>query len=100
VKEKPCLDDSRRWYHPPQQQLKFGEQEGEVVTAVEPEQEQSVFVMHRALDKLNPVVRQFVLVASDMGDLTEAAKAAGVSQAQVAVLLPRLRVFLGSMLTA
>jgi hypothetical protein len=53
--------------------------------------EQSVFLSHNALNGLHPV-------ASNMGDLTEAATAAGLSEAQVAMGLPRLRIFLGPML--
>ena len=96
--EKPSESDIKRWYQPPSQQVTFGDREGEVVTAVEADQERSVFVMQRALDRLNPSVRKFVLVASDTGDLDAATEAAGLSQAQVAMLLPRLRVFIGSIL--
>jgi hypothetical protein len=53
--------------------------------------EQSVFLTHNALNGLHPV-------ASNTGDLTEAATAAGLSEAQVRMVLPRLRIFLGSML--
>jgi hypothetical protein len=95
AKMKPSADDLRRWYRAPQE-IKFGDREGEIVAAVEPDQEQSMFIMHRALNDLHPNVRKFVLVASDTGDLTEAAEAAGLNQAQVAMLLPRLRAFLRS----
>jgi hypothetical protein len=53
-----------------------------------------MFIMHRALNDLHPNVRKFVLVASNTGDLTEAAEAAGLNEAQVEMLLPRLRTFL------
>jgi hypothetical protein len=43
-------------------------------------------------------LKKFVLVASETSDLTEAAETAGLSQSQVAMLLPRVRVFLGSIL--
>jgi hypothetical protein len=91
---KPTADDLRRWYQPPSQEIKFGDREGEAVIAVDPDQEQSMFIMHRALNDLHPSVRKFLLVASNTGDLTEAAEAAGLNQAQVATLLPRLRAFL------
>jgi hypothetical protein len=55
---------------------------------------QSVFLLHEALRGLHPKVRQFVLVASDTGDLTEAAASAGLNQDQVATVLPRLKAFL------
>jgi hypothetical protein len=54
--------------------------------------------MHNALNELHPKVKKFVLVASDTGDLTEAALAAGLSQAQVTMVLPRLKAFLGPLL--
>jgi hypothetical protein len=91
---KPTADDLKRWYQPPAQQIKFGDREGEAVIAVDPDQEQSMFIMHRALKDLHPTVRKFLLVASDTGDLTEAAEAAGLNQSQVALLLPRLNAFL------
>jgi hypothetical protein len=36
--------------------------------AVEADQEQSTIIMHNALDRLSPIVRKFVLVASETGD--------------------------------
>jgi hypothetical protein len=65
---------------------------------VDPDQEQSMVIMHRALNELHPSVRKFLLVASDTGDLAEAAIAAGLSRAQVAMVLPRLKAFLGPLL--
>jgi hypothetical protein len=55
--------------------------------------------MNNALNRLSPSVRKFVLVASETGDLAEATQAAGLSQSQVAMLLPRLRLFLKPLLT-
>jgi hypothetical protein len=58
------------------------------------EQEQSALIMHNALNKLHPKVRKFVLVASDTGDLKEAAIAAELSREQVTAVLPRLKEYL------
>lgn len=54
--------------------------------------------MHHALERLNPIVRKFVLLASETGDVPEAAHAAGLNESQVALLLPRLKTFLGPIL--
>jgi len=97
-RELPSVGDIARWYQPPAERIYFGEETGEIVALVEPDQEQSGFLMHDALQKLHPIVRKFVLVASDTGDLVEAASAAGLNQAQVATILPRLRDFLRPML--
>jgi hypothetical protein len=45
-------------------------------------------------NNLHPKVKKFVIAASATGDLTEAAVAAGLSQEQVAAVLPRLKVYL------
>jgi hypothetical protein len=86
-----------RWYQPPSKVF-FGEETGEIVALAEADQEQSVFLMHDALQRLHPIVRKFVLVAGETGDLAEAAIASGLRDAQVATILPRLRTFLGPML--
>lgn len=96
--EKPSLSDVRRWYQPPAQSVNFGDREGELIVAVEAVQEQSTFLMHHALERLNPSVRKFIVAASETGDLLEAAQAAGLNQDQVAILLPRLRLFLSPIL--
>ena len=54
--------------------------------------------MHHALDNLHPSVRKFILVASETGDVEDAARAAGLSQSDVETLLPRLRLFLKPLL--
>jgi len=78
--------------------LQFGDREGELVTAIEGEQEASVFLLHNALNDLHPKVKKFVTALSITGDLMEAALAAGLSQAQVAAVLPGLKVKLGPLL--
>lgn len=91
---KPSIDDFRRWYRPPSQEIKFGDREGEAIIAVDPDQERSIFLLHNALNDLHPKVKKFVLLASRTGELTEAALAAGLSQADVAAVLPQLKVYL------
>jgi len=76
------------------QQLQFGDREGELVVGVDADQEQSTFLLHNALNNLHPKVREFLIAASTSGDLTEAAAKAGLTSEQVALLLPRLRVYL------
>jgi hypothetical protein len=95
-KEKASFEDVKRWYRPPAQRLHFGD--GELVTATDGEQEDSVFLLHNALNDLDPRVKKFVVMVSRTGDLIESATAAGLSQAQVAVVLPGLRVKLGPLL--
>jgi hypothetical protein len=46
---------------------------------------------------LHPRVQKFVLCASNTGDLAEATEFAGLTEDQVAIVLPKLRVFLGSL---
>jgi hypothetical protein len=92
-RRKPDPSEIRRLYAPPAI-LKFGDRKGEAVISIAPDQEQSVLIMHNAFNKLHPKVRKFVLVASDTGDLTEAAIAAELSQEQVTAVLPQLRVYL------
>ncbi len=92
--EKPSVADIKRWYQPPRQQAHFGDREGELVVSVEADQEKSTYLLHNALNDLHPKVKTFVIAASTTGDLTEAAKAAGLSQEQVAAVLPRLKVYL------
>jgi len=92
-KEKPSLDEIKRLYTPPAI-LKFGDREGEKVVPVEADQEQSVFRLHNALNDLHPRVKKFIIAASATGDLAEAAIAAGLSQEQVAAVLPRLKIYL------
>jgi hypothetical protein len=74
--------------------LKFGEQQGEIVAPVNADQEESVFLLHHSLNDLHPKVRKFVIAASATGDLAEAALAAGLNQAQLAAVLPKLKVYL------
>lgn len=92
-KEKPNPSDIKRLYTPPAI-LKFGDREGEKVISIDADQEQSVFLLHNALNDLNPKVKKFIIAASTTGDLIEAAAAAGLSQEQVAAVLPRLKVYL------
>jgi hypothetical protein len=92
-REKPNSGDIRRWYTPPAV-LKFGDREGEKVIPVDADQEQSVFLLHNALNDLHPKVRKFIIAASSTGDLTEAAVEAGLSQEQVVAVLPQLKVYL------
>ena len=98
AEEKPRNDDIRRWYQPPLQQLKFGDCEGELVVAVQADQEQSTFILHHALANLHPKVRKFIPVASETGDVSEAAQAAGLNENQVTMLLPRLKALLSPIL--
>jgi hypothetical protein len=51
-------------------------------------------LLHNALDRLHPKVKQFVIAASATGDVIEAADSAGLSQREVESLLPRLRRYL------
>lgn len=95
---KATFEDVRRWYRPPVQRLQFGDNEGELVLATESEQEDTVFLLHNALNDLHPKVKKFVTMITITGDLTEAAVAAGLSQEQVATVLPRLRLKLGPLL--
>jgi hypothetical protein len=95
-KEQATIADIRRWHYAPSEQLKFGA-EGEAVIEVAPEQEQSVLISHHALNKLHPKVQKFILFASNTGDLAEAVELAGLSKEQVSMLLPRLKVLLGSL---
>jgi hypothetical protein len=91
-RERPGASDIRRFYMPAV--MKFGDREGEMVVQVDANQEQSVFLLHRALNDLHPKVKKFIIAASSTGDLAEAATAAGLSQEQVEAVLPRLRVYL------
>lgn len=70
----------------------------ELVVHAESNQEHSVLITHRALSRLHPGVRKFILVAADTGDLSEAPDAAGLDQNQIATILPQLRIFLGPIL--
>jgi hypothetical protein len=92
--EKPSTSDIRRWHQSPPQELRFGEREGELIASVAADQEQSVFLLHNALNDLHPSVKKFIIAASATGDLAEAADEAGLSQEQVAAVLPRLRVYM------
>ena len=65
-----------------------------MVVSIDANQEQSVFLLHNALNDLHPKVRKFIIAASSTGDLAEAAVIAGLSQEQVAAVLPRLKVYL------
>jgi hypothetical protein len=97
-RDRSTFEDIKRWYRPPAQRLQFGDREGELVTAIEGEQEASVFLLHNALNDLHPKVKKFVTALSITGGLMEAALAAGLSQAQVAAVLPGLKVKLGPLL--
>jgi hypothetical protein len=74
--------------------MKFGDRAGEMVVQVDADQEQSIFLLHNALNDLHPKVRKFIIAASRTGNLAEAAVVAGLNDEQVAAVLPRLRVFL------
>jgi hypothetical protein len=74
--------------------MKFGDREGEMVVQADADQEQSAFLLHNALNDLHPKVKRFVIAASNTGDLAEAAIVAGLSQEQVAAVLPRLKIYL------
>jgi hypothetical protein len=97
-KEKVSFEDIRRWHRAPEEKCKFGDREGEAVISVAPIQEQSVFITHNALAALHPRVQKLILVAKETGDLTEARISAGLSETQVAMLLPRVRAYLGPLL--
>jgi hypothetical protein len=92
-REEHSATDIGRLYTPPVI-LKFGDCEGERVIPVDANQEQSVFLLHNALNDLHPQVKQFIIAASVTGDLAEAANAANLSEEQVATVLPRLRLYL------
>jgi hypothetical protein len=89
-KEVARPSDIRRLYL----DLTFGDRDGERVVRVEADQDQSVFLLHNSLNDLHPKVKKFVIAASATGDLTEAAIAAGLTQEQIAAVLPRLKVYL------
>jgi hypothetical protein len=91
--EKPGASDIKRWFTPPAV-LKFGDREGELIASVDADQEQSVFLLHNALNDLHPSVKKFIIAASTTGDLAEAAAEVGFSQEQVAAILPRLKTYL------
>jgi hypothetical protein len=97
-KDLALFDDVKRWYRPPAQRLQFGDRKGELITATEGEQEDSVFLLHNALNDLHPRVKKFVMMMSVTGDLMEAALAAGLTQEQVTAVLHRLIVKLGPLL--
>jgi hypothetical protein len=59
TKTKPTADDVRRWSQPANQETRYGDQEGEAIIAIEPDQEQSVFLLHDALKNFHPKVRKF-----------------------------------------
>jgi hypothetical protein len=92
TKEKQDPSDIKRFYSPAI--LKFGDGEGEKVVQVDALQEVSTFLLHNALNDLHPRVKKFIIAASTTGDLIEAAAAAGLSQEQVAAVLPRLKIYL------
>ena len=92
TKEKPSTGDITRFYTPAI--MKFGDREGEMVVQVDADQEQSTFLLHNALNDLHPQVKKFIIAASNTGDLAEAAAVAGLSQEEVAAVLPRLKVYL------
>lgn len=93
-REKPTFTDIRRWYSPPSQKVQFGDREGELVLAIEAEQEQSTFLMHHALNRLSPKARALLISVKETGDLRASADAIGLSMSEVAELLPVLRRFL------
>lgn len=97
TREATSAADIARWYQPPSK-VYFGEESGELVVHAESNQEHSVLITHRALSRLHPGVRKFILVAADTGDLSEAPDAAGLDQNQIATILPQLRIFLGPIL--
>jgi hypothetical protein len=74
--------------------MKFGDRAGEMVVQVDADHEQSIFLLHNALNDLHPKVRKFIIAASRTDNLAEAAVVAGLNDEQVAAVLPRLRVFL------
>jgi hypothetical protein len=76
------------------------ENDGQRIVAIEPGQEGSIFLLHNALNDLHPKVKKFVTALSITGDSMGAALAAGLSQAQVAAVLPGLKVKLGPLLRA
>jgi hypothetical protein len=92
-RQKLGLNEVKRLYVSPVV-LTFGDRAGELVTSVAPDQEQSVLIMHNALNELHPKVRKLILVGEHTGDLTEAAVAAGLSQEQVMAILPQLKAYL------
>lgn len=92
-RSRPSAVETRRFFVAPPAKLTF---EGDKVLAVsvDPEQDQSTFMLHNALNDLHPSVKKFVIVASQTGDLIEAGAAAGLTPEQLALLLPKLRTYL------
>jgi hypothetical protein len=84
----------KRFYAVPRLAFGDGAEFGQRVIAVDPVQEQSSFQLFAALEKLDPRVKKFVLSVSECGEIEEAAASAGINAATVAILLPRLKVFL------
>jgi hypothetical protein len=91
---RPKFDGSqlRRFYT--HTTVRFGESEGERVISIEPEQEQTSFELYRALERLHPKVQRFVLSVSECGEIEEAAASVGFDPTTVAILLPKLKLFL------
>lgn len=84
----------RRFYAAARLAFGDGAEFGQRVIAVDPVQEQSSFQLFAALEKLDPRVKKFVLSVSECGEIEEAAASVGFDAATVAILLPRLKVFL------
>lgn len=89
---KPDKSDIRSLYTP--HIVRFGENQGERVISTEPEQERSSFQLYDALDRLHPRVKEFVIAAINTGEISSAAEIAGLGAAEIALLLPRLKLFL------
>jgi len=91
-REQLVATDVKRFYAPAV--LRFGDGEGEKVVQVDAVQEESVFLLHNALNDLHPKVKKFIIAASATGDLAEAAIIAGLNEEQVATVMPRLKAYL------
>jgi hypothetical protein len=78
----------------PQTAFGDGVEFGQRVIAVDPTQEHSLFQLFAALEKLDHRVKKFVIAVTECGEIEEAAANVGFDRQTLALLLPRLRVFL------
>lgn len=69
-----------------------------LVAIVQADQEDTPVLLYKALDRLHPRVKRFVLAVADGAEVHEAAAESGIPKTLVESLLPRLRTFLAPLL--
>lgn len=97
--DQTALSELKRFYTIPNMGWEGSGENSRMVAIADATQESTSFALFAALDRLHPAVKKFVLAITDGAGVEDAAAESGLSDAALAKVMPRLKVFLKPYLT-